>query len=143
MCVFFSQQIRGYVLNTLASKDPSVCNVVAQTLSQLALLELPRGEWPDLIQNLFAACATTNPDQLRVSALTTLGYICEDIDEASIADKASMILTAVVSNVAVDVKSDSVRKAGIKALQGMVDFLNPGFQVMEQRVFLLQVGMQN
>lgn len=143
MCVFFSQQIRGYVLNTLASKDPSVCNVVAQTLSQLALLELPRGEWPDLIQNLCAACATTNPDQLRVSALTTLGYICEDIDEASIADKASMILTAVVSNVAVDVKSDSVRKAGIKALQGMVDFLNPVFQVKEQRDFLMQVVMQN
>lgn len=125
------------------SKDPSVCNVAAQTLSQLALLELPRGQWPDLIQNLCAACATTNPEQLRVSALTTLGYICEDIDEATIADKASLILTAVVNNVARDVKSDSVRKAGMKALQEMVYFLSTVFQVKEQRDYLMQVVMEN
>ena len=125
------------------SKDSSVCNVAAQTLSQLALLELPRGQWPDLIQNLCSACATTNPDQLRVSALTTLGYICEDIDEATIADKTSMILTAVVNNVARDVKSDVVRKAGMKALQEMVYFLSAVFQVKAQRDYLMQVVMEN
>jgi len=96
-----------------------------------------------LIPNLCAACNTVNPDQLRDSAVKTLGYICEEIDEASISDKMPSILTAVVSNMAPDVKNSQVRQTALEAMENMVFFLNPVFQQKQQRDVLMQVLLQN
>ena len=36
------------------------------------------------------------PDHVKIASVTTLGYICEEIDPDIIQDKSNMILTAVI-----------------------------------------------
>jgi len=135
--------VKGYILNSLVAKDSQVCNATALTLATLALLELPKNRWQDLIQNLCLACNPANADQLKISALKTLGYICEEIDEASIIDKLPGILTAVVSNMSGEVKNGQVRLTALQALGNMSDLLNPLFQEKSQRDVLMGVLLQN
>jgi len=135
------ESVKGHVLNTLVTKDYLVGNQTAQALAALAMLELPRGQWPDLIRNLCGACDAKNADELKESALKTLGYICKEIDEAQVSDSLSMILTAVVNNMMA--KSNRVRRSALEALQNMVYFLNTVFQVKQQRDILMTVVFQN
>ena len=36
------------------------------------------------------------PDHVKIASVTTLGYICEEIDPDVIQDQSNMILTAVI-----------------------------------------------
>jgi len=135
--------VKSHVLNSLMAKDPQVSKAAAQTLARIALLELPAGRWPDLIPNLCAACALTNPDQLREAALLTLGFICEDIDEAAITDKIPAILTVVIENMSPKVPSNSVRLRALEALSNMVFFLSPVFDDKQKRDYLMGILLQN
>ena len=123
------------MLNTLITKDRQVANQAAQAVAALALLELPLGHWPDLIQNLCSACDAKNSDELKEAALKTIGYICKEIEETLVADKLAIILTAVVNNMSST--NSRVAGAAMEALENMVFFLGSVFQAKAQRDALM------
>ena len=47
-----------------------------QCISAICAIELPRKEWPDLINNLVANTSNTHTEY-RMAAILTLGFICE------------------------------------------------------------------
>jgi importin subunit beta-1 len=47
-------------------------------LAKIANIELPRGMWPDLVNNLLANMQQ-DADNMKQSTLEALGYICEEI----------------------------------------------------------------
>ena len=51
-----------------------------QATAQIALAELPEGQWKEVIQGLATPVIQNNPNVfLKESSLEALGYICEEI----------------------------------------------------------------
>lgn len=49
-----------------------------KAISEICAVELPRQEWPEIINNLVAN--SEKPDQeIKMSAVMTLGFICESL----------------------------------------------------------------
>lgn len=59
----FKQNIKQAVLQTLASPSKSVRTQIASLVAAIASIEIPRGEWAELIANL---CTNSSHDQLDV-----------------------------------------------------------------------------
>jgi len=133
--------IKGHVLSALVTKDHLVGNQVAQALASIAIIELPRGEWKDLMPSLIRACDTKNSDELRESALKTLGYICKELEESQLVESIGGIFTGVISNMVVP--NERVRHAALEALLDMVGLLTPVFKVKAQSDALMNVIFQN
>jgi len=70
---FFNQ-----TLHTLQSQVGEARSAAAQVISAIAQIELPSGQWPDLITTLLNNMNQPN-DFLRQASLMSLGYICEEI----------------------------------------------------------------
>jgi transcriptional regulator len=68
----------------------------------IASIEIPRGEWLDLIANL-SANAAHDSIEVRHASLETLGFICEELqpEDLSIQLK-NHIVQALVRNISVD-----------------------------------------
>jgi hypothetical protein len=56
---------------------------LAQLVSKIALAELPRGEWnellPNLVQSIQMGIEKDGSGDIAASGLVTIGYICEEI----------------------------------------------------------------
>ena len=66
------------ILATLASPEVKVRRQVAQILASIATIEIPRNEWDDLTPNL-CTNAQSEDMNIKLSSLTTLGYICDEL----------------------------------------------------------------
>lgn len=66
------------MLTTLSSPQREARATAAQVASSVAQIELPRSQWPELIQTLLSNMDQDN-ENLRQATLETLGYICEEI----------------------------------------------------------------
>lgn len=76
-------------------------HTAALVIAKVAAVELPRKEWPELIQALLAnMAAAPSTKELRQSTLEALGYICEELslleDDYLSQQEVNAILTAVV-----------------------------------------------
>jgi importin subunit beta-1 len=47
-------------------------------IAAIAQIEIPRGEWTELIANL-CTNATHEDKQVKLTSLITIGYICEEL----------------------------------------------------------------
>jgi hypothetical protein len=71
-------QMKGALLMALASPQIRAGSVSAQVLASVAALEIPRGEWTDLITTLLNNVTMDQPN-VKLTSLQTIGYICESI----------------------------------------------------------------
>merc|ERR1712142_1001529 len=82
------------VLGTLGTENfrPSAA---AQCLQLIAMVELPRGLWPNLlptlVQNVTNAAST---EIMKESTLQAIGYICQDVEPRCMEDSANEIPTS-------------------------------------------------
>ena len=70
--------------------------MAAQVVAAAATIELPKGEWLDVIQALVNNVTAASSAQLKQSSLKVLGYICEEIDPEVLESQSNLILTAVI-----------------------------------------------
>jgi len=75
--------------------------------------------------------------------LKTIKYICEDIDEASIANNIAVIYSTVITYMGGDVKSIAVRRTDLEALQAIIKFLETVFKNKPERDRLMGLLLQN
>lgn len=76
-------------------------HTAALVIAKVAAVEVPRSEWPELIQALLANMgAQPSTRELRQSTLEALGYTCEELgnleDDYLSQQEVNAILTAVV-----------------------------------------------
>jgi importin subunit beta-1 len=50
----------------------------SQAVASVAAIELPQGQWPDLIQTLLSFVSTQDSN-VKEASLQTIGFICETI----------------------------------------------------------------
>ena len=64
---------------TLASRSQRAGNFASQVIAAIAGVELPQGQWQDLIEILLRFVNNADNVNLRIATLQTIGYICEVI----------------------------------------------------------------
>lgn len=70
-------EIKDFVLRGLHSEQVKAGTVAAQSVAAIATVELPQGQWPDLIEILLRFVNTGTSVPLRQSTLSAIGFICE------------------------------------------------------------------
>ncbi|KNH06325.1 importin beta-1 subunit [Perkinsela sp. CCAP 1560/4] len=135
--------IRRELLNTLGSVDRSVRHIAALVISNLARLELPVNQWPDLLNGLYGACQI---EKFQEAAIITLGYICEESAtcaplEMYLQEHCSKILECVISGMQ---KSDpEICYQATQALYGSISFIHPNMKIDDQRDYILKSVFNN
>ena len=67
---------------TLHSPVQKAGGVAAQCVAAIATVELPQGQWPELIEILLGFVNNAANTPLRIATLNSIGYICESIVRA-------------------------------------------------------------
>ncbi|KAB8238317.1 karyopherin beta [Aspergillus alliaceus] len=134
-------QVKELALKTLDSKDSRAGQSAAQFIVSIAAIELPRNEWPELM-NVLVQNVATGSNQLKQASLVTIGFICEsqdaDLRESLIAH-SNAILTAVVQGARREETNMDIRYAAIKALSDSVDFVRSNMDNEGERNYIMQV----
>ena len=137
-------KIKHDSLLALGSSSKQVGTVAAQLVSAIATVELPNGQWPELVELLLSFMGQSNVG-LRVATLQTIGFICESIvgplfstgshhfslydqDPSVLSQRSNEILTAVVHRARKDEPSSDVQFAAITALKNSLDFVRDNFE---------------
>ncbi|GBM31567.1 Importin subunit beta-1, partial [Araneus ventricosus] len=139
----FPADIRNYVKqNVLSALGTETIrpSSAAQCVAYVAVAELPRGEWPELIQMLTQNVTNTNSTEMTKEAtLETIGYICQDIEPEVLVTQSNDILTAIVHGIRKDEPSDHVKLAATNALLNSLEFTKANFEKESERHFIMQV----
>lgn len=98
---------------------------VAQAIGKIAAIEIPAGQWLELVQILDANITkqSDNP-HLRQSSLEALGYVCEECGE-KLEQFSSLILGAIQSGMAPSETNDTIRLAATSCLVNSIQFIGP------------------
>ncbi|XP_054707548.1 importin subunit beta-1-like [Uloborus diversus] len=139
----FPLDIRSYIKQSVLSAlgtETIRPSSAAQCVAYIAVAELPRGEWPDLIlvltQNVTNATST---EMTKEATLEAIGYICQDIEPDVLISQSNDILTAIVHGMRKDEPSDHVKLAATNALLNSLEFTKANFEKESERHFIMQV----
>ena len=77
--------MREAILATLASQNNLVRMSVASLIAAIASIEIPRNEWDSLLPSL-TVNAENDDLNIRLTSLTTLGFICEELQPEHVND---------------------------------------------------------
>lgn len=72
------QAVKNSLLQALRSKEQAACHTAAQAASEVAAVELPYKEWPELVPTLLDN-VKTQTDVTKIASLECLGFTCERI----------------------------------------------------------------
>jgi len=112
--------------------------VAAQVVSAAATIELPQGQWLDVIQALVTNVTSASTPQLKQSSLKVLGYICEEIDPDVLESQSNLILTAVIQGMRKEETDPDTRLAGTQALYNALAFVKKNFDNETERNYIMQ-----
>jgi len=133
-------KIRLAIYSLLNDTHSMVAKEAAQIIAKIALVELPRGQWTDLIAallgNMTNQMATTS---LKKATLETLGFICDEIDAKVLVASANQILTAVVHGMRPEEKSKEVKLAATNALLLALEFVKNNFEKEDECAIIFKV----
>lgn len=128
-------------MQTLSSSNAQAGQAAAQVIASIAGIELPRNQWPDLLQLLVQNVSTGEPHQKQAS-LTCIGYICESQDaelRTALIGHSNAILTAVVQGARKEETNLEVRHSAITALGDSLEFVGNNFKHEGERNYIMQV----
>ncbi|KAI7885662.1 ARM repeat-containing protein [Lichtheimia hyalospora FSU 10163] len=132
-------QVKQGALLTLASPSKRVGNSAGQVVAAIAEVELPLGQWPDLIQVVLQNVTGSDNATLKVSTLQAIGYVCEATDPVVLQSQSNEILTAVVQGARKEEQDPEVRLAALHALNNSLEFVKDNFEREGERNFIMQV----
>ncbi|GMH44988.1 hypothetical protein BSKO_12945 [Bryopsis sp. KO-2023] len=137
-------EIRTALLQALHCEDTEVARVVSMVIAKIAAIELPRGDWHDVIPTLLKNMEHQPPStSLKQCTLEALGYVCEEMglmnDNLLSQDQVNSILTAVVQGMTKDEADCGVRLAATRALYNALEFAHNNFSNERERNYLMQV----
>lgn len=133
------QQIKESTINTLNTNDGKAGQSAAQFMAAIAAIELPTGQWPELMDRLVRNVNDANAAHVKQASLQAIGYICETVDPEVLSTQSNQILTAVVKGANKDEPSSAVRLAAISALYDSLDFVRENFEREGERNYIMQV----
>lgn len=132
-------KIKSDALTTLSSPEQKAGIFSSQVVSAIAGVELPNGQWAELIEILLGLVNNQDNTNLRVATLQTIGYICETIKPEILTLRSNEILTAVIHGARKEEPSSDVQSAAIHALYNSLEFVRDNFDREGERNYIMQV----
>ncbi|KAG0057156.1 karyopherin beta [Gryganskiella cystojenkinii] len=132
-------QIKNLVLTTLGTNDLRAGLTAAQVVAAIAAIELPIGEWEDVIRQMLQTLQTSDNNNLKQCTFKAIGFVCEATAPIVLATQANSILTAVVQGARKEEPSEEVRLAAIEALYNSLEFVKENFGREGERNYIMQV----
>ncbi|KAF9468235.1 armadillo-type protein [Collybia nuda] len=132
-------KIKQDALITLGSAQPKAGNFASQVVAAIAAVELPQGQWPDLIEILLGFVNNQPNPNLKVATLQTIGFICETIKPEILSLRSNEILTAVIHGARKEEPSSEVQLAAVHALYNSLEFVRENFEREGERNYIMQV----
>lgn len=119
----------------LGNTDSTIIKAAATCVAAIAVIEIPNGQWSDIIP-LLSQNSNSTDINVRFASLHTLGFICEDIEPECIAqDSMNLILSALLTNVFPE-QIDLTRIA-MKAFSRAAPITDKNFGNQEQKEFIM------
>lgn len=104
-------------------------------MAAIAVIEVPKNEWPELIQSLTDNAGNTIVN-IRLASILTLGLICEDIDPECIPmDQMNNILFALLSNI--NPADIDLTLIAMKAFSRAAPITSRNFNVEQQKQYIM------
>ncbi|XP_063242784.1 importin subunit beta-1 isoform X2 [Bacillus rossius redtenbacheri] len=139
----FPEDIRVYVKKNILSAlgtENSRPSAAAQCVANVAVAELPVGQWTDLIPLLVGnVVGSTATEMLKEATLEAIGYICQDIEHEVLVSQSNQILTAIIHGMRQTEPSNHVRLAATTALLNSLEFTRANFDKESERNFIMEV----
>jgi importin subunit beta-1 len=135
------RRVKELTLQTLASTNSQAGNAAAQVIASIAGIELPKGQWTELMTFLVKN-VSEGADHQKQASLTTIGYICDNPDtelRVALVGESNAILTAVVQGARKEEANPEVRLAAITALGDSLEFVENNFRHTGERNYIMQV----
>lgn len=112
----------------------------AQVIAKIAGAELPKKQWPDLVQNLQNNVATGGTPGLKEATLEALGYVCEEVEHDHLEEaEVNAMLTAIVQGMRKEEPDNEIRLAATVALANALFFAESNFERENERNYIMQV----
>ena len=104
-----------------------VRKTLASLIASIAKIDIPRGEWCDLITNM-CNNASNEEWQIRHTALITIGYICEELQPEDLTQQLrNTIMMALTNNISSDEANVEPCRLAVNALLNSVPFMAANF----------------
>lgn len=134
-------EIKNNALKALLSPEARVANSSAQLIAAIADIELPLGEWQDLMGTMVKNTDPNQPENIKRSSLLAIGYICESADPQSqaLVSASNNILISIVQGAQATEPSKLVRLAALNALADSLVFIKNNMEREGERNYLMQV----
>jgi importin subunit beta-1 len=128
--------IKQGILTTLTqARDQVARRTAAQVISAISAIELPLGQWTDLIDPILMSCVAGDKDTLtRQSALVCLAYMCEEFSSRNLEIpqlQVNSMLTAIIQGM--KDPEHAVKKEAAKALFYAVVLARANFENQPER----------
>jgi len=88
-------KIREMSLAVLASPSKGARSAVTNLVAKIAAIEVPQGQWTNLVDLLVRGIGQTENQHLRQASFEALGYVCEEVDPEFLKEKSNTILNAI------------------------------------------------
>lgn len=133
--------IKDVAINVLLSDDKDMTTSISQLVSAIAVIELPRNEWPELLPIITENTKTEKPLNVKRSCLLAIGYICESADpnDPNIIEQSNGILIAIAQGVHSAEPLTQVRLTALNALIYSLLFIKKNFQNEGERNYIMQI----
>ncbi|XP_066250880.1 importin subunit beta-1 isoform X2 [Euwallacea similis] len=138
----FPEDIRSYIKKNVVGAlgtETSRPSSAAQCVAYIAVTELPKNQWPDLIATLVNNVVNASSEMQKEATLETIGYICSEIDSDVLNNQSNDILTAIVHGMRVTEQNNHVRLAATRALLNSLEFTKANFGQPSERNYIMEV----
>eukprot|EP00331_Platyophrya_macrostoma_P035687 CAMPEP_0176440746 /NCGR_PEP_ID=MMETSP0127-20121128/20763_1 /TAXON_ID=938130 /ORGANISM="Platyophrya macrostoma, Strain WH" /LENGTH=849 /DNA_ID=CAMNT_0017825347 /DNA_START=37 /DNA_END=2586 /DNA_ORIENTATION=- len=139
------KQIKDFILASLASEEHAVKNLAASLIAEILAIELPLGQWRELVPQLAEKTKDSNP-QVRKSAMAAIGEIAEKLKkrpELIDATIAEAILLGICLGLQVNEQNVEIRIYSIKALHESLGFMRPLLEKEETFKYVIVGVLEN
>jgi importin subunit beta-1 len=130
------QIIKNYILSCLASKNKEIRKAAGMTVAGICQVEIPRGEWPDIIGILINT--SSNEDiNIRMSSIITIGYLSQEISPEHISSgDIDLLLSGLINNMKTNEDLEIAKHATI-AFLNFLHFAQKNMSVDTERSLIL------
>lgn len=134
----FKKTMKEAIVAQLACQSSLVRTQVSNLVAAVAAIELPIGQWYELLGILCTNAQHTN-QQVKAASLMTLGYICENIEPKDLSDQLrSPIIQALTQTISKDEGNDFPNTTiASKALLRSINFADQNFHNQQERDYIM------
>ena len=127
-------EIKLLVLSSLASNCKEVRSATSTVIASICKIDQPLKEhWPDLIMSLTHNAFNVDIN-LRLAAIETLGYVCEELTLKGIdSESVDLVLSAIIRNVSDPNVDINILTQCLKALRSMIKLAKKNFKIENER----------